>query len=58
MEINKLPLSIQDRKHGVTILRHLLSADTREERLNWCSIISKALANLRAWDPTSSKPLR
>lgn len=44
-------------KHGVTILRHLLSGDTRDERLNWCSVISRALANLRAWDPTSSKPL-
>jgi actin-binding protein anillin len=46
-----------DRKHGVTILRHLLSADTRDERISWCHMISKALVNLRAWDPTSCKPL-
>lgn len=49
---------LQDRKHAVTILRYLLSADTRDERLNWCSVISRAVANLRAWDPTSSKPVR
>ena len=48
----------QDRKQGLTHLRYLLSADTREERLNWCSVISRAIGNLRAWDPTSSKPLR
>ena len=34
----------------ITILRHLLSADSREERLVWCNILNKALENLRAWD--------
>ena len=34
-----------------TIIRHLLSADSREERLTWCSILNQALDNLRAWDP-------
>ena len=34
----------------VTILRHLLSADSRNERLTWCDILNKALENLRAWD--------
>ena len=48
----------QDRKQGLTHLRYLLSADTREERQNWCSFIIRAIGNLRAWDPTSSKPLR
>ena len=37
----------------VTILRHLLSADSRNERLTWCDILNKALDNLRAWDTTS-----
>ena len=48
----------QDHKNKVTTLRHLLSADTRDERVNWCSVISRSLASLRAWDPTSSRPLR
>ena len=34
----------------MTILRHLLSADSRNERLTWCDILNKALENLRAWD--------
>lgn len=34
----------------VTILRHLLSADSRQERVLWCDILNKALENLRAWD--------
>ena len=50
--------SLQDHKHAVTILRYLLSADTRDERLNWCSVISRAVANLRAWDPSSRKAVR
>jgi hypothetical protein len=25
--------------------------------VNWCSVIGRALGNLRAWDPTSCKPL-
>ncbi|XP_034230299.1 LOW QUALITY PROTEIN: anillin-like [Thrips palmi] len=33
----------------VTHVRHLLSADTREERLDWCTQINKALAVIRAW---------
>ena len=48
----------QDHRNKVTTLRHLLSADTRDERVNWCSVISRSLASLRAWDPTSSRPLR
>jgi actin-binding protein anillin len=34
-----------------TIIRHLLSADSREERVEWCAILNQALDNLRAWDP-------
>ena len=39
----------------VTILRHLLSADSRTERLTWCDILNKALENLRAWDIVNTK---
>ena len=33
-----------------TVLRHLLSADSRNERVVWCDILTQALDNLRAWD--------
>jgi hypothetical protein len=31
-------------------------ADTREDRLQWCAVLNKALETLRAWDPTSARP--
>lgn len=46
----------QNRKSGETTTRHLLSADTREDRLGWCSILNTALNNMRAWDPTAFRP--
>lgn len=36
-------------KGDVTHIRHLLSADTREERVDWCSQLNKALTVIRAW---------
>ena len=39
----------------MTILRHLLSADSRQERLTWCEILNKALENLTAWDIVTPK---
>jgi len=39
-----------------TAIRHLLSADTREERDAWCANLNRALANLRAWDPQAASP--
>jgi len=39
-----------------TALRHLLSADLKEERHQWCRQINRVLANLRAWDPDAQKP--
>lgn len=33
-----------------TAIRHLISADLKEERSLWCSQINRAVANLRAWD--------
>ncbi|XP_018334408.1 anillin-like [Agrilus planipennis] len=35
------------RKGKKTIIRHLLSADTKEERIEWCDAFNKALAALR-----------
>jgi len=35
-----------------TIMRHLLSADSRDERLSWCQVLNQTLTSLRAWDPT------
>lgn len=32
-----------------TTVRHLLSADTKEEREEWCAYLNKALTLLRAW---------
>lgn len=40
---------------GYTAVRHLISADTREERDAWCQQLNKALANLRAWDPVAKQ---
>ncbi|ODM96833.1 Actin-binding protein anillin [Orchesella cincta] len=40
---------------GYTAVRHLISADTREERDVWCHMLNKALANLRAWDPVAKQ---
>ncbi|CAL8072802.1 unnamed protein product [Orchesella dallaii] len=40
---------------GYTAVRHLISADTREERDIWCHMLNKALANLRAWDPVAKQ---
>ncbi|ALC42031.1 scra [Drosophila busckii] len=35
-----------------TIVRQLLSADTKEEREEWCAYLNKALTLLRAWGNT------
>ncbi|XP_017145753.2 anillin-like isoform X2 [Drosophila miranda] len=35
-----------------TTIRHLLSADTKEEREEWSAYFNKALTLLRAWGPT------
>jgi len=39
-----------------TAIRHLISADSREERDMWARQLNKALANLRAWDPEAKSP--
>ncbi|XP_015592644.1 anillin isoform X2 [Cephus cinctus] len=37
-----------------TTIRHLLSADTKEDRLEWCSKLNKTLNLIRAWGGTSA----
>ncbi|XP_047002100.1 anillin-like isoform X4 [Schistocerca americana] len=38
------------RSKNRTTIRHLLSADTKEDRLVWCSQLNKTLSMLRAWN--------
>ncbi len=40
----------------MTTMWHLLSADTRDERLGWCAVLNKAVENIRAWDPMAVRP--
>ncbi|XP_063217461.1 anillin-like isoform X2 [Bacillus rossius redtenbacheri] len=37
-----------------TVVRYFLTADTKEERLQWCYQLNKALAMIRAWGALSS----
>ncbi|XP_031779988.1 anillin isoform X3 [Nasonia vitripennis] len=37
-----------------TTIRHLLSADTKEERLEWCAKLNKTLHVIRAWGGPST----
>ncbi|XP_076339694.1 uncharacterized protein LOC143240700 isoform X3 [Tachypleus tridentatus] len=41
----------------VTSTKHLLSADTKEERILWCTRLNEALGNIRRWDPQALQPL-
>merc|ERR1712106_359957 len=43
------------RQGSTTVLRHLLSADSRNERVVWCDILNQALDNLRAWDTVRAR---
>uniref|UniRef100_T1IYG8 PH domain-containing protein n=1 Tax=Strigamia maritima TaxID=126957 RepID=T1IYG8_STRMM len=36
--------------------KHMLSADTKEERILWCNVLNKALRNIRMWDPEAVTP--
>ncbi|XP_076111793.1 uncharacterized protein LOC143080032 isoform X3 [Mytilus galloprovincialis] len=42
----------------MTTTRHMLSADTKEERINWCNKINRALANIRTWHSDAMRPIR
>lgn len=39
-----------------TSIKHLLSADTREERILWCNVLNAVLSNIRMWDPHALRP--
>ncbi|KAK0161555.1 hypothetical protein PV327_010014 [Microctonus hyperodae] len=45
------------RNGSETRIRHLLSADTKEERLEWTSKLNKTLSLIRAWGGMSSNML-
>ncbi|XP_046469658.1 anillin-like isoform X5 [Neodiprion pinetum] len=53
-EPGDLATLVMVRMGSQTIIRHLLSADTKEERLEWCSKLNKTLSLMRAWGGTSS----
>lgn len=42
-----------ERHSKYTLVRHLLSADTKEERDRWCSNFNKALVLVRSWGASS-----
>ncbi|XP_011311247.1 actin-binding protein anillin isoform X2 [Fopius arisanus] len=42
------------RSGASTTIRHLISADTKEERLEWCSKLNQTLNLIRAWGGISS----
>ncbi|XP_063982129.1 anillin-like isoform X2 [Diachasmimorpha longicaudata] len=42
------------RNGALTTIRHLISADTKEERLEWCSKLNQTLNLIRAWGGMSS----
>ncbi|XP_065082931.1 anillin-like isoform X2 [Ochlerotatus camptorhynchus] len=43
------------RQGNTTIQRHLLSADTKEEREEWCAHLNKTLALLKAWGHSNNR---
>lgn len=51
---NDVDSLIMVRNGSHTTVRHLLSADTKEDRLEWCSKLNKTINLIRAWGGTSS----
>ncbi|XP_066988802.1 anillin-like [Macrobrachium rosenbergii] len=47
---------VQEVQGSSVVTRHLLSADSKEERIVWCNKLNKSLANIRAWDPDALRP--
>ncbi|XP_051173713.1 anillin isoform X3 [Leptopilina boulardi] len=45
---------IMIRNGANTTVRHLLSADTKEDRLEWCAKLNKTIHLIRAWGGTSA----
>ncbi|GAB1597531.1 anillin-like [Argonauta hians] len=48
---------ITRKHHTMATIRHMLSADTKEERLLWCNKLNEALENVRAWQQDALKPI-
>ncbi|XP_052822337.1 anillin [Octopus bimaculoides] len=44
--------------HTMATIRHMLSADTKEERILWCNKLNEALDNIRAWQVDALKPIK
>lgn len=42
----------------VNVSRLWLSADTKEERMQWCSKLNEALENVRTWHSDALRPIR
>lgn len=42
----------------MTTVRHMLSADTKEERIVWCNKLNRALANIRTWHCDALRPAK
>ncbi|KAG0725453.1 Anillin [Chionoecetes opilio] len=47
---------VQEVKGSSVVTKMLLSSDSKEERVGWCSKLNKTLANIRAWDPDALRP--
>ncbi|CAG0890573.1 unnamed protein product [Darwinula stevensoni] len=47
---------VTERKGHETIISYLLSADTKEEMQYWCKQLSRAVSDIRAWDPEALRP--
>ncbi|GFR71405.1 actin-binding protein anillin [Elysia marginata] len=43
---------------STTSVKHLMSADSKEERIVWCNKVNRTLANLRTWNADALKPMR
>nr|XP_045607574.1 anillin-like isoform X2 [Procambarus clarkii] len=47
---------VQEVQGSTLVIKHLLSSDSKEERIIWCNKLNKSLANIRAWDPDALRP--
>ncbi|XP_042228386.1 anillin-like isoform X4 [Homarus americanus] len=47
---------VQEVQGSSLVTKHLLSSDSKEERIIWCNKLNKSLANIRAWDPDALRP--
>lgn len=41
----------------ITTTKHLLSADTKEERILWCNRLNDVIGSIRKWDPEALRPI-